>query len=86
MQLCKVIVHVHTYVRVYAYTCTVPGMRTGCNLVSLTHSICFLQELQRALDMERSERQSAEAKTLQLLAEVREFHEKIVKLKEAKAK
>jgi citron Rho-interacting kinase len=45
-----------------------------------------LEELQRALDMERSERQSAEAKTLQLLAEVREFHEKIVKLKEAKAK
>ena len=45
-----------------------------------------VKELQRALEIERSERQSAESKTLRLLAEVREYHEKIVRLKEAKAK
>ena len=61
---------------------------TACYSLDICRVLPLLavKELQRALEIERSERQSAESKTLRLLAEVREYHEKIVRLKEAKAK
>ena len=52
----------------------------------MLHCVWLCQELQRALEIERSERQSTEARTLQLLSEVREYHNKIANLKDAKSR